>query len=172
MADIHVYFDMDGVLANFDNGVRELCRKEPVVQGHCSNAETDALWGTISQVPHFYAKLEPIAGSVKMVRAVYTEIGNRCQILTGIPKPHRNVADAAEDKIDWVRRFVSPDIQVHAVYRAEKKRFCTGSQDILIDDYDKNIREWQKSGGTGILFVTPEQTMAELQRILQKTISS
>lgn len=172
MTDIHVFFDMDGVLADFDKCVRDLCRREPVVQGRCSNIETDALWDAISRIPHFYAKLEPIAGSVEMVQTVYTEIGDRCRILTGIPKPRRNVIDAADDKIDWVRRFVSPDIQVHAVYRAEKKRFCTGSQDILIDDYDKNIREWQKSGGTGILFVTPEQTMAELQRILQKTISS
>lgn len=166
MADIHVYFDMDGVLADFDKGVRELCHREPLVQGHCSPTETDALWDDIRKVPHFYARLEPIAGSVEMVQAVYAELGDRCQILTGVPKPHRGIDNAAEDKAEWVRRFVSPGIQVHTVYRAEKKQFCAGPWDILIDDYDKNIREWQRAGGTGILFVNPQQTMDELRKAL------
>lgn len=166
MKDIHVYIDMDGVLADFDNGVRRLCHREPLNQSCCTHAETDALWDDIRQVPHFYAQLDPIEGSIAMVQAIYAQLGDRCQILTGIPKPHRHIENTIEDKVEWVRRLVSVDIRVNIVYRAEKQQFCTGPQDILIDDYDKNICEWQAAGGTGILFRDSQQTLEELQQIV------
>lgn len=37
--------------------------------------------------------------------------------------------------------------------------------DILIDDREKTIREWREKGGTGILHVSAEETLAELKRL-------
>ena len=46
--------------------------------------------------------------------------------------------------------------RIHTVHREEKKAFCTGACDILIDDLNDNIMEWEKCGGTGILYTTAE----------------
>lgn len=168
MEELRIFFDMDGVLADFDRGVRELCGREPLDQSSCTDEETDALWEAVSRVPHFYAKLSPVGGMPELVRALFEELGDRCRILTGIPKPKRHVENAGEDKEEWIRRFVSEEMQVHVVFREEKKRYCTGPQDILVDDYDKNITEWEAGGGTGILFRSAEQVQKEIEKLKQR----
>ena len=112
-----IYFDMDGGLADFDRGVRDLCGMEPQSQN-----------------------------------------GDRCEILTGIPKPRRGILTAGEDKINWVRRVLSENVTVNIVYREEKPQYCKGRMDILIDDAAENIRQWEEIGGTGILHISAEGT--------------
>ena len=56
-------------------------------------------------------------------------------------------------------------IIVNKVLRAEKVNFCTGKDCILIDDYDRNIAEWEKNGGTGILFTTAEEVMEKIRKL-------
>ena len=160
-----IYLDMDGVLAYFDRGIRDFCRREPLDQGRCSEEEMDALWEAVKKIPHFYAQLEPIPGAVEMFRAIYEKYGDQCEILTGIPKPRRGIEHAAEDKRDWTRRYLSEKVKVNTVFRAEKKKFVTGKEDILIDDFNRNIKEWEDYGGTGILFTSAEEALKELNRI-------
>lgn len=157
-----LYLDMDGVLADFNRGVVELCHMKPVDQGHSTKEETDALWDAVRKVPHFYYQLKPIPGSVEMVKQLRQTYGDKVEILTGIPKPKRRIEHAAEDKIQWTHDILSSDIKVNIVYREEKPKYCTGKEDILIDDYEKNIREWQKQGGTGILFQNVDDLMKQL----------
>jgi hypothetical protein len=45
-----------------------------------------------------------------------------------------------------------------------KKYFCRGKYDLLIDDSPRNIEDWAKAGGTGILHITLEDTLQQLQR--------
>ena len=98
-----IYFDMDGVLADFDRGVRELCGMEPPEQGVRSKAEDDRMWEEIRKVGHFYDKLELMPGAKEMFDAVYGKYGDRCEILTGIPKEKRKILTAAEDKRAWMK---------------------------------------------------------------------
>ena len=35
----------------------------------------------------------------------------------------------------------------------------------VLDDYKKNIKEWNENGGTGILFLSAENTLAEIQKL-------
>ncbi len=53
----------------------------------------------------------------------------------------------------------------NVVYKEEKKNFCTGKNCILIDDYSRNIKEWESSGGTGILFTGAEETIHVLREM-------
>ena len=101
-------------------------------------------------------------GAKKMFDAIYDKYGDRCEILTGIPKPKRGVTYAAEDKIKWVRRLLSEKVKVNIVFREEKPQYCTGKGCVLIDDMEKNIRDWNEMGGTGILNTSADETMEQL----------
>ena len=60
------------------------------------------------------------------------------------------------------------DVPVNIVYREQKKDFAKDFRCVLIDDLEKNIREWEAFGGTGILFRSAEEfDEAVLERILR-----
>ena len=98
-----------------------------------------------------------------MFDAVYGKYGDKCEILTGIPKPRREIVNAASDKKAWVKRLLSEDIKVNIVFREEKPQYCTGKGYILIDDMERNIKEWNEMGGTGIVNVDADHTMEVLR---------
>ena len=156
-----IYFDMDGVVADFNRGVAELCHLPVIPISEVTEAQDDEMWKAIRAVGHFYDKLEPIPGAVQMFRTVAERYGDRCEILTGIPKKRRGIDTAGADKIAWAHRILSPDVVVNIVYAEEKKNFCKGKTCILIDDLEKNIRAWEAAGGTGVLCRSPQQ-MTEL----------
>ena len=147
-----IYFDMDGVLADFGRGIRELCGMEPSVQGSPDKRHDDMMFDAIRKVDHFYMRLEPIPSTVSLFEELYRIYGDKVEILSAIPKPERNVPYAKEDKIEWIRKHISADVRVNIVLRKEKKDFAKGKGYILIDDTGNNIREWNDAGGTGILF--------------------
>lgn len=145
-----IYFDMDGVLADFRSGA-ERAGATYVPVGTEDKAADDAMWDEIRKTPHFYATLPEIPRAVKLFRELQAA-GEKPEILTAIPKPRYRIEHAAEDKTDWAAAHLGPDVPVHICYRAEKIQKCGGPGDILIDDQDRNIREWKSAGGTGILF--------------------
>ena len=158
-----IYFDMDGVLADFNRGARELCGIEPVEQAKMTNRQADELFKAMRSVPHFYDKLEPLQGALELFADVYKKHGSKCEILSGIPKPKRGIENAGEDKINWAHRLIDKDLKVNIVYREEKKNYCLGPDYILIDDLRKNVTEWEAMGGTGIFFESVESTVLKLK---------
>ena len=152
MAEINmIYYDMDGVMADFDRGVKELLGLEPIDQGNHTAEQDDVMFARMREVGHFYGKLEPIPGSIELFGEVFAKYGDRCRILSGIPKPSRGIDTAAEDKREWVRRLLPEGVIVNTVLRVEKPKFVTCKNDYLIDDFTKNIAEWENAGGTGVL---------------------
>lgn len=161
-----IYLDMDGVLADFDRGVQEMCHMKSSSQnGKPDPAYDDRMWEAIRAVGHFYGKLELMPGAKEMFDRIYGAYGSRCEILTGIPKPHRAIFTAGEDKLEWTRRLLSDTIRVNVVQRREKILFCAGPESVLIDDREKTILEWRARGGTGILHTGPEDTLARLSAL-------
>ena len=161
-----IYFDMDGVLADFNRGVRELCGMEPEDPNRDPDPLLDGLmWVKIKEAGHFYDKLELMPGAKEMFDRLWEKYGDKCEILTGVPKPKRGIPEAGDDKIAWVRRLLSKEIKMNIVLREEKIARCTGPEAILIDDLEKTVREWREKGGTGILHRSAEETLAELERL-------
>ena len=161
-----IYIDMDGVLADFDRGVYELCgvaRPEP---GKPRTKENDDLmWERIKTVEHFYERLEPMAGAVEMFSKLWDKYGDLVEILTGIPSPKRGITTAGDDKEEWAARVLNKNLKVNIVYRKDKVNFCKGKDYILIDDLLKNIEEWEAAGGTAILHENPEKTLAQIEHL-------
>ena len=161
-----IYFDMDGVLADFERGIREICGVEPIPQGDSRDQEKeDKMWNLVKEAGHFYDMLEFMPGAEELFDTVYGKYGDKCEILSGIPKARRGIDSAADDKTNWIRRLLSKDIKMNLVYRRDKVGFCHGEGDILIDDYEKNIKEWNENGGTGILHTGAEETLNKLKEL-------
>ncbi len=159
-----IYFDMDGVLADFKRGVKELAgfRMSGADQDAVMKNEDDAMWEAVRGVDHFYDRLEPLPNGMKLFRFAQEKCPGNVEVLTGVPKPKRGILNAGEDKISWVKRILGEDVPVHIVFKEEKKNFCKGKDYVLIDDRQANIEEWVEAGGTGILYKEPGRTEDKL----------
>ena len=62
-----IYFDMDGVLADFERGVKEMCGMEVPPQDPKYDSENDMMWERIRQVEHFYDRLKPMPGALSLI---------------------------------------------------------------------------------------------------------
>ena len=161
-----IYFDMDGVLADFDRGVREVCGMDPTPQGaKWRPGMDDHMWAKIRLIDHYYNKLELMPGAKMMVDTLYEKYGDRCEILTGIPKPNKGILTSGEDKINWVHRLLNPELKVNIVYREQKPDYCTGKDCILIDDLKSNIEAWKATGGSGVLHINAEDTLRQISEL-------
>lgn len=166
-----IYIDMDGVLVDFNGGVKELCGIEPQAQGikHRSQSKDDEMWSKIHEIDHFYSKLKPLLDGFSILNFCLENFDtDKIEILTGVPKPSRQIAYASEDKKIWVKEHISNNIKVNTVLRADKKNFALGKEYVLIDDHPNNIKSWNEAGGTGILFKSKEQVISELNTIMEK----
>lgn len=160
-----IYFDMDGVLADFDRGLIEICGIEPIDQSMKTEAQDDEMFARMREHAHYYDELEPIPGAIELFKLLHEKYGDKCEILSGIPKPRRGIVSAEEDKVNWIHRLISPEIAVNIVYREQKKDYCKGKEYILIDDLNKNISEWEALGGTGILHTSVDNTREHLHKM-------
>ena len=159
-----IYLDMDGVLADFDRGCREICGVEPAYQdGKPDEERDDRMWQEIRKTSHFYDRLELMPGAKEMFDRLRERYGDRIEILTGVPRKERGIVTAEEDKRKWTRRVLSEDVTVHTVCRKHKQNYCKGPEYFLIDDREKTILEWEARGGTGILHRGAEETMKTLE---------
>ena len=144
-----IYFDMDGVLADFDKGIHELCGIIPVPQDERNEEQKTAMWNQVRDVGHFYYKLDPIAEGVELFHILYHAFPGQVEILSAQPSFKRQIFTAEQDKRDWCEKYL-PDIPVHITLRRQKVEYAKGN--ILIDDFPDNIVRWESAGGIGILF--------------------
>ena len=154
-----IYFDMDGVLADFNAGIRDL-GVEPVDINSPYTPEKaaayDRLFNAMRNANHFFRYLKPIPDGVILFTRLRKILGDRVAVLTGIPSEKRGIVDAVDDKRIWVDEWLGADVEVIAVPSKEKKNYCKGQGYALIDDSEKNVREWIAAGGSGFLFKQPE----------------
>ena len=163
--DLYIYFDMAGVIANFDKGVIDLLHMQPINQADPFDyKKTNALYAKMRTVDHYYDKLEPIPETIKLIEELYAIYGDHIQILSAIPKPSRRIVTARADKIHWLKRKISVDIKANICLRAEKAQYFSSKSHILIDDFIKNVNECEAAGGTGILFTSAD----DVRRILKE----
>lgn len=119
MSKKRLYFDMDGVLVDFDSGVAKL-----------SEETKEKYKGRIDEVPGIFSLMEPIPGAIEAVHL----LAKRYDVFILSTSPWNNPT-AASDKIEWVKKYMD-DVFHKRIIITHHKDLCQG--DYLIDDRGKN----------------------------------
>lgn len=152
---------MDGVLVDFLKGAEKVLG-HPFEGSYNDKKEKFMRKHKLAQTEDFWANLPPM----KDYQVLWNHINkHKAHILTAYAEWD---PDSKEGKIDWVNKYLHiPMSRFHAVKREEKKHFAmtSGKPNILIDDYEKNIREFNAAGGHGIHHVNVKVTIMKLKEL-------
>lgn len=172
----HVFCDMDGVLADFYKGMeREMGVGRDDVSEYLHNKDA---WDIIAKKkPHLFAALPLLPGAKTLISGLIDHRDRdhiKLSILTAIPEQWHSIPlmkkISTTDKVQWITRFF-PDIpaaNVLVVTRADKQRYAHSQvaignpRPVLIDDFAKNIREWNRANGMGILHTSVAGSLRQL----------
>lgn len=143
-----VYVDMDGVLADFFG---EIARQHDV--GYWREIHRQDLGiDQIAQEPGFFSELPRMPNAGNLMRGII-DIAGQYSILSS--PLMSDVEQSAEEKTEWLRKHLRNHPPRSVVFDHEKFKYAQQPDEtpnILIDDWDTNIRLWEANGGIGILY--------------------
>jgi hypothetical protein len=155
-----IYLDMDGTIADFEGWAFTAFGPEWKIELEKSE------WGRFQNHPALFLHLPVMDGAKDMYDACVelTKDRNRVQILTALPNRAKEVfKDAAMHKILWARSVLHPDIRVvFGPFAQDKQYHIRHKHDILIDDMERNIDQWEAAGGIGILHKSCKESTIEV----------
>ena len=151
-----IYCDMDGVIVDFMKGA------DAAVGGSFVNMKKAERWDKVHQVKGFWENLDWMPGSKRLYQLI---IKYDSHILSAYTS--RNPISRT-GKMKWlVKNTNFKKSNINLVFRSYKQKFATTDEkpNILIDDYGKNIQEWENKGGIGIHHTDVGKTISELKRL-------
>jgi hypothetical protein len=166
-----IYCDMDGVLVDFERGASQLLGKDwNSFKGEVSQAERDKI---TFESEDFWENLPPMPDFQQLWDFISP---NNPNILTAYPYRHTGkVAESLckDGKWKWNLKYTfTPRDKFHVVLRSDKQLYATGIcthnrviPNVLIDDREENIKEWDKNRGIGILHKNAEDTIQQLKQL-------
>ena len=151
-----IYCDLDEVLVDFMRGANA------AVGGNFVKMDKDERWNKVNQTKGFWANLGWKPNAKRLYDFI---IRYNPHVLSAYPDRDPN---ARNGKMKWLKKNTGfKRGNIHLVLRAQKKDYATTDDkpNVLIDDYDKNIREWEAKGGIGIHHTDVGKTISELKRL-------
>ena len=151
-----IYCDLDEVLVDFRRGA------DAAVGGDFVKMDKDDRWNKVNQTKGFWANLGWKPNAKRLHSFIIKYNPHVLSAYTG-RDPTSKVG-----KMKWLKKNANfKRGNIHLVLRSQKKDFATTDEkpNILIDDYDKNIREWEAKGGIGIHHTDVGKTISELKRL-------
>jgi hypothetical protein len=146
-----LFLDLDGVLADFARGVREVTGKAP------EDLSLWSMWRALARAPAFFETLAFMEDSEVLWRFCAP---HRPTILTGLPLG----TWAPEQKRRWVARMLGADVPVITCMARNKPRW-SGPGRVLVDDRAAACAGWERRGGTFVHHVSAERSIAALRRL-------
>jgi phosphoglycolate phosphatase-like HAD superfamily hydrolase len=142
----NIYLDMDGVIADFDKRYEELFKITT------KESERDKKWvqffDKFIQDRHF-ATLDLMPEAIELMDYL-KGTGIPITILSSTSSDKRDAAIRPQ-KMEWLSKH-KIDFPVILVPGARLKKDYATPDSILIDDTAKNIDDWRREGGIGILY--------------------
>lgn len=143
-----IFFDLDGVLANFHKGG---CQLLGIPEDESFIKRPD-FWNKVDEDFWINLELMPDAQQLVDLALGYTSPEN-IGILTSPARNPRNLSG----KAFWVQKHF-PDLYENLLV-GRQKHFCAKPGNILIDDWEINIDLFDLHGGKGILVPRPWNEM-------------
>lgn len=154
---MQIFCDLDGVLVDFKKGAAK-------VQPDLLKQDPSVYWPTINRLgPAFWSEMGWMPDGQELWS--YLRSISVPWLITAMPRD----GSAIVGKRMWTRRHLGEAFVPRTIicFRREKKLWA-GRQNILIDDTEDTIREWEKCGGIGILHTCAIDTIAQLEIIRKK----
>lgn len=157
-----VYFDMDGVLADFDGAFYKLFGKDTDTIGD------EELWKLIESYGkiRFFSGLPWLQGSEEMFKFAYNNF-MEVKILSATGKSDATDGhQTSKGKLTWLRHNI-PQLRMEDIIlvpNKHKKRHYSKPGDIIIDDNETVIQEWTRKGGIAIFHKSAAETMGILKK--------
>ncbi|WP_425450473.1 hypothetical protein [Virgifigura deserti] len=150
-ASMKLFLDLDGVLADFDRGVKAVTGKRP------EQLPLKQMWRALAQAPDFYGTLE-MMHDAEILWAFCRPY--HPTILTGLPLGNW----APDQKRRWVARMLGAEVRVITCMSRDKHNF-SGPSHVLVDDRASIREPWERAGGIFILHVSAEHSIRALKAL-------
>lgn len=167
-----IYLDMDGVLADFNGFAAQVLDSK--VELDENSRWSQEQWEQLAQIDNLYLELRCMPHAEKLVdvaRRFRDELGWDLYILTAVPR-NNHVPNSFYDKVIWAQRHF-PDLVVRfGPYSQDKQQHCTKG-DLLVDDRESNLREWEARGGLTVAVKAGEYSRAinRLKNLLEQELN-
>jgi hypothetical protein len=147
-----IFCDLDGVLVDFEEGIRRIFQKLP------NEIPKKTMWSTVAKIPGFYADLPWMKDGKTLWEAIKDF---NPTILTAAPKG----SWAERQKREWVTRELGEHIPM--IVSTKKYEHCPPSipPAILIDDRVSHCTEWVEAGGIAVVHTSTKETLYSLAKI-------
>eukprot|EP01083_Nonionella_stella_P067851 179742_1 len=160
-----LYCDLDGVLADFESKVHEVCGRTP------REMSPPEMWGILSKVGNgtaehgFYATLPWMSDGKLLWDGLLSRLAQApgihdMTVLSGLPRGQW----ARAQKHAWCTRMLGDCVTIYTCMAYQKSVYCLPG-DILIDDNIRARDSWEASGGRFILHTSTAQTLSELDKM-------
>ena len=160
-----VYIDLDGILADFTTGAIKVCELPmtyadwDVWEGYSKHVHKAVFWGRIKATgPEFWAELE-LTPEAHVIVGKALELDPQAHILTSGGCP-----GAATGKTLWIEEHF-PEFRNRTILSDQKQRFAAPDT-LLVDDYEKNIVDFEDAGGRVLMLKRPWNSGSPLGVVL------
>jgi 5'-nucleotidase len=169
-----VYFDMDGVLVDFDGeyerlvgsawGLKSIINRSDRLRS-LSEEEKQAKWDLLKPFPNFFLDLKWFPGSKQMLENVRDKVGAENVGICSAASSH--IPQSVDHKYQWLDRETPWIPQVNRlVVRRKRDKALHAKGNVLVDDFDVNTDRWAKAGGQSVLFVNALQAEEDIYKCL------
>ena len=152
----NIYCDLDQVLVAFMKGA------EAAIGGDFASTDKDERWKKINQTKGFWANLDWMPGGKRLYQFIEKYDPYVLSAYSGRDPTSKN------GKMKWLAKNTNwKKGRINLVMRSQKQKYATtnGKPNVLIDDYMKNINEWENKGGIGVHHTNASKTIGELKRL-------
>lgn len=160
--DYKIYVDLDGVLADLDKHLKQTIGKTFMdLRGtdHTGNGFEMFVADERAKGHSVFDQLDMMPDAELLWNYV---VKYNPSILTATGQPH---VPAKAEKIRWVHENLEGFDQIYTVQGGKDKYTFAEPNAILIDDSVKNINDWIRAGGKGILHTSAADTIAQLKQL-------
>jgi len=159
----NIYIDLDGVITDFNRQFQSLetNKSKLLPYQYIKKYNDETFWSLIKPfgIP-FWSKMKWKLDGQDLLQWIHKHTKGITKEFLSTPSEEK---ESEIGKKIWIKNMTHNCYPL--ILSKEKFKYATPTS-ILIDDYDKNIKEWIKAGGIGILHINTKDTIKQLKEYL------